>query len=182
LSLGSVLPSVSDFNLLYSNHFLYQGSVEFYYRASSGLVNTHNGQLANGVFKFLIDGVDQNAVSDHLLQGMWIPITRDIPPGFHTLEWKYTKYNNLPGQPMEDLAAEIEYIKIKGVSYSVRECVRCHKGIANEAQSRCITCSANEYHDDLVAEGGECVKCPGNTFSPPGSVGEYACKPRTPCT
>jgi hypothetical protein len=34
---------------------------------------------------------------------------------------------------MEDLAAEIEYIKITGVTSSTRECKICNKGIANIA-------------------------------------------------
>ena len=32
---------------------------------------------------------------------------------------------------MEDLAAEIQYIKVRGVSYSQRECKKCHNGVAN---------------------------------------------------
>jgi hypothetical protein len=32
---------------------------------------------------------------------------------------------------MDDLAAEIEYIQIKGVSASPRKCQKCTRGIAN---------------------------------------------------
>jgi hypothetical protein len=32
---------------------------------------------------------------------------------------------------MEDLAAEIEFIKITGVTLATRECKKCNKGIAN---------------------------------------------------
>ena len=35
------------------------------------------------------------------------------------------------GESSEDLAAEIEYIKIKGVSHAPRECRPCYKGYAN---------------------------------------------------
>jgi len=61
-----------------------------------------------------------------LLTGFWIPIDRDILPGFHTLEWQYSRYINIMGESSEDLAAEIEYIKIKGISYATRECKPCH--------------------------------------------------------
>ena len=57
---------------------------------------------------------------------------------------------------MEDLAAEIEYIKIKGVQAATRECKKCNKGIASVLQNRCITCGPNEYLDDLSVSGGEC--------------------------
>lgn len=82
---------------------------------------------------------------------------------------------------MEDLAAEIQYIKVKGVSYSNKECKKCHKGIANFEQSRCEVCPKNEYLDDLAAAGGECKKCPETHFSPPGSIGISSCQERKPC-
>ena len=56
--------------------------VEFRYRANTKIIN---GKMANGIFKFYIDGVDQNVVSDHLMSGMWIPIQRDVSPGFHVM-------------------------------------------------------------------------------------------------
>ena len=54
--------------------------------------------MANGIFKFTIDGVDQNVVSDHLMSNLWIPIERDVTPGFHIMEWRFSKYNNLVEQ------------------------------------------------------------------------------------
>jgi len=50
---------------------------------------------------------------------------------------------------MEDIAAEIEYILVKGVSYATRECQKCHSGVPNLEQKRCEQCPANEYLDDL---------------------------------
>jgi len=83
---------------------------------------------------------------------------------------------------MEDLAAEIEYIKIKGVSSSTRECKKCNKGIANFQQNRCVTCGPNEYLDDLSASGGECKQCPEGTYSPSNSYGASSCLKKLPCT
>ena len=117
------------------------------------------------------------------MSGMWIPIERDVSPGFHVMEWRYSKYNNLVEQfQMEDLAAEIQYIKVKGVSYTPKECKKCHKGIANFEQSKCEVCPKNEYLDDLAAAGGDCKKCPETHYSPPGSIGLASCIPRKPCT
>ena len=83
---------------------------------------------------------------------------------------------------MEDLAAEIEFIKITGVSSSTRECKKCNKGIANMQQNRCVTCGPNEYLDDLAAAGGECKKCSDSTYSPSNSYGADSCLPKLPCT
>jgi len=49
----------------------------------------------NGIFQFLVDGVDQNAAADRLQQGLWVTVRRDVLPGFHKLQWVYTKYANL---------------------------------------------------------------------------------------
>ena len=32
---------------------------------------------------------------------------------------------------MEDLAAEIEYIQVKGIMYAQKECTKCHNGVPN---------------------------------------------------
>ena len=47
---------------------------------------------------------------------------RDVDLGFHQLKWVYQRYVNLPDYSMEDLAAELEYIKILGVDYTPRSC------------------------------------------------------------
>ena len=54
------------------------------------------------------------------------------------MEWKFSKYNNVGEEAMEDIAAEIEHILIKGVAYSPRECQKCHSGIPNLSQDRCV--------------------------------------------
>lgn len=49
-------------------------------------------------------------------------VSRTIQPGFHKFEWQYIKYNNFKNYSMEDLAAEIEYFVVKGISYSPQKC------------------------------------------------------------
>jgi hypothetical protein len=51
---------------------------------------------------------------------------------------------------MEDLAAEIEYLLIKGVKYAQTECSKCNKGIPNQMMNRCLPCLENTYLDDLA--------------------------------
>jgi hypothetical protein len=51
------------------------------------------------------------------------------------------------GESSEDLAAEIEYIKIKGISHAPRECKPCHYGVANDDKTRCLLCMKNEFLD-----------------------------------
>ncbi len=80
------------------------------------------------------------------------------------------------GESSEDLAAEIEYIKIKGVSYAPRECKPCHQGLANDDKTRCLLCMKNEFLEK-TGEFDECKKCPKNTFSPSGSLGIESCLP-----
>ena len=108
---------------------------------------------------FYIDGLDQNIASDHLMAGNWIDVNRDIAPGYHHMEWKYARYVNIgnDGEAMtEDVAAEIEFIRIKGIQHSDRQCHRCKNGVANLLADRCDQCRVNEYLDDLAATGGEC--------------------------
>ena len=56
------------------------------------------------------------------MSGIWMTVERSVQPGFHKFEWQYLKYNNIKNYSMEDLAAEIEYIIVKGVSYSPKTC------------------------------------------------------------
>lgn len=133
--------SISSYYLEYSDNFLYRGSIEFKYRANTRLINRESSSVVNGIFTFTIDDIDQNVGSDYFESGMWNVIERELPPGPHRLVWKYTRYNNLDaGQSMEDLAAEIEYIKIKGVSYTQRECSVCKNGVPNDFRNRCQLC------------------------------------------
>lgn len=135
-----------SYSIEYSGNFLFPGTVEFRYRASSKLIN---GLVRNGVFKFYIDGIDQNVASDYLLSGLWMTIERDVTVGFHQMKWVYQRYINLPNFSMEDLAAELEYVKIKGVSFATKECSVCNKGVPNLEQDRCLPCMRNQYLDDL---------------------------------
>jgi hypothetical protein len=61
---------ISQYVISYSDTFLYNGMVEFRYRANTMI----SGNVTNGLFAFYVDGVNQNVVSDHLMSGMWIPI------------------------------------------------------------------------------------------------------------
>jgi hypothetical protein len=81
----------------------------------------------------------------------------------------------MPNFSMEDLAAEIEYVLIRGTQYAARECVKCNQGVPNQEQSRCETCLKNQYLDDLQIAGGACQDCPPGTFSPTGSIGAGSC-------
>jgi len=91
---------------------------------------------------------------------------------------------------MDDLAAEIEYIQVKGVSATTKKCQKCTRGVAHEDQNRCVVCPANEYLDpsandeaaELGAGGGVCKKCPADKYSPSNSYGAASCIPRKPCT
>jgi hypothetical protein len=50
-----------------------------------------------------------------LTNGQWETKFRDIEPGFHQMSWVYARYTNLQIEdPMDDLAAEIEFIEIRG--------------------------------------------------------------------
>ena len=179
---GSNESTISSYYLEYSDNFLYPGSIEFKYRANVRLINLMSNSIVNGIFTFSIDGVDQNVGADYFMSGIWNTVIRDIPPGPHRLVWKYTRYNNVDAdQSQEDLAAEIEYIKIKGVSYTSRQCSVCNNGVPNQERSRCLQCMANQYLDDLSLMGGQCKKCPEGTYSPPGARGEAACKAMEPC-
>ena len=40
------------------------------------------------------------------------------------MQWIYTRYDDM--EDSQDLAAEIEYIMIKGTSYAATECLTCH--------------------------------------------------------
>ena len=112
-------PELSVYQLSYGDTFLYKGKVEFKYRANTALINH---KTPNGIFKFTIDGKHKKPLSDHLLQGQWVTVSYEVPPGFHRFEWSYSKYVNLQFETMEDLNAEIEYIKITGTSYSPHTC------------------------------------------------------------
>ena len=138
-----------------------------------------SNDVTNGLFAFYIDDVNQNVVSDHLMSGLWIPIQRDVTAGFHVFYWMYTKYDDMDDS--EDLAAEIEYIKIKGTSYSTQECQTCHLGVANFDNTRCETCLANQYFKDSGILGTFCLDCTPDKFSPPGSVGKESCRKRKAC-
>ena len=80
---------------------------------------------------------------------------------------------------MEDLAAEIEFIKIKGISYTPRECTKCKHGIANKDNTLCNPCPVNTYFD---ASSEDCHDCPADHYSVSGSVGGDSCVRREPCT
>jgi hypothetical protein len=131
------MPEMQEYVLRYSETFLVHGTVDFKYRAYTKIINKH---IKSGVMSFFIDGIDQNIASDHLMAGTWIDVGRDVDPGFHHMEWRYRKYLNVgsvDGKMTEDAAAEIEFIRIKGIKHSDRECRRCRNGVANMMADRC---------------------------------------------
>ena len=171
---------LAEYKLVMHETFLFKGSIEFRYRANAALINGY--ATPNGVFKFFIDGQDMRVVSDHFLQGQWITSKFDIPAGFHTLEWAYMKYLNLHGESHEDLAAEIEWMRVVGTQYTPLECTACGRGVSNEKHTKCEACPINSYLDDLDAKGGKCEPCPEGTYSHAGSYGVASCKQQKPCT
>lgn len=111
-------PEIQVYKLQFQDHFIRDGEVEFHYRAST---KTLQEGIQNGVFQFLIDGEDQQVVEEAYLAGLWQRISTVVPAGFHTLEWRYARYTHLEDHILtEGVAAEIEYIKIKGISYTPR--------------------------------------------------------------
>lgn len=102
---------VVEYLIDYNDFFKDNGSVEFKFRANSKLIS---GLVRNGQFKFYIDGVDQVVQEDYVVAGLWKTVERSVNKGYHTMRWVYTRYINLPDDSMEDLAAEIEYLIIKG--------------------------------------------------------------------
>lgn len=71
-----------EYYLTYSDTFLYDGKVEFRYRANSKMID---GKLLNGLFKFTIDGVDQMATPTVQTSGIWTDVDREVTAGFHKL-------------------------------------------------------------------------------------------------
>lgn len=176
MTAGGLRPEVQVYKLQFQDHFIREGAVEFHYRAST---KTLPGGIQNGVFQFLVDGVDQQVVEAAYLAGLWQRISTVVPAGFHTLEWRYSRYTSLEERIMvEDLAAEIEYIKIKGVSYTPRECTKCKKGIANENRTLCEPCPINKYYDEATSD---CLPCPRDTYAKMDAHGRYSCVRRAPC-
>ena len=97
--------------------FLLDGSIEFRYRANTALLDDY--RTPNGVFQFIVDGEDQGATNDYLIQGQWITDKFEVSSGFHTLEWVYLKYINLfESESHTHLAAEIEWIRIVGTNFA----------------------------------------------------------------
>lgn len=80
---------------------------------------------------------------------------------------------------MEDLAAEIEYIKIKGVSYTPRECKKCQRGRPNENSTLCEPCPMYRYYDE---QSSKCQACRSGTYAKMDKHGVYSCVKSEPCT
>lgn len=59
------------------------------------------------------------------------------------MEWNYKKISEL--NVNDDLSAEIEFIKVKGIKLLNNKCQECPSGVANEDGSKCVMCKVNEY-------------------------------------
>ena len=95
-----------DYDLTYPVYFTEQGVVTFKYRKDS----ISFMETSYGVFKFLIDGEVQ-MLDDDMTKNEFQTVTfPDIPPGLHTLVWRYTKLNKLP--LTEFMESEIEVSKV----------------------------------------------------------------------
>lgn len=164
--------------MTYSDTFLYGGTVNFRFRALTKLIE---GTMQNGIFKFKIDDVDQKVAEDYRTTGVWTDIQRPVSPGSHKLQWSFLKYNNLKEYSQDDVAAEIEYIKIHGVRYAPTSCRMCGRGVANSDHTKCEPCPPNTYLEDMAAAGGKCLECPTGTYSPSNTVGRDSCLKRKAC-
>lgn len=82
--------------------------------------------FSNGDFKFSVDDTVM-LLDTNLNNNDWQIFKADnIEPGMHTFTWVYSKWNE-EGQSVFQ-TAEIEYIKITGINYAAKECLKCKQG------------------------------------------------------
>ena len=162
-----------NYDLTYPVYFDEPGHVHFVYRKDS-----LGGNENLSVFKFLID--DKEYLSDareNTLEEVWEDYgIKEIPRGFHTLTWRYRKFQSLPFT--EFFGAEIESIVVRGRhSNRLTECYPCWLGHSKAGSGECQLCPANSFfHVDEMEGEHFCAPCPPGYYSPKGSVGEYSCQ------
>jgi hypothetical protein len=67
------------------------------------------------------------------------------------------------------------------MEFAAKECLKCSLGWSQPGSSRCSLCSAN-YYIDTNSTNRDCVHCPNDTYSFPGSIGIDSCIEMSACT
>ena len=165
-----------DFDLSYPVYFEEEGSVTFRYRKDS----IGSSEFTYGTFQFLIDDLAQIEDREFGSTDWQDGSVDEIPAGYHSLVWRYTKLNVLPYT--EFMEAEIEQITVRGRhSDRVTQCFPCRLGHSMPGSAKCDLCEENHFF--FVDESFDyfCKPCDTGYYSTKGSVGELACQPRRPC-
>ena len=129
----------------------------------------------------MIDGEQQLKDNDQKRKGWQVTKIDQIPPGYHTLTWRYTKLNIIPFT--EFMESEIESITVRGRhSNRLTQCYPCNLGHSSPGSGKCKLCPENSYFY-VSEENSEyyCAKCPEGYFSAEGSVGVVSCQRKRAC-
>ena len=96
----------------------------------------------------------------------------EIPAGYHSLVWRYTKLNVIPYTEFMD--AEIEQITVHGRhSDRVTQCFPCNLGHSMPGSAKCDLCEENQFFFiNEVTNEFFCKPCDSGYYSSMGSVGE----------
>jgi len=98
-----------DFDLSYPVYFDEEGSITFKYRKDS--IGT--AETTYGVFKFFIDGEVQMQDSDWKKNDWQVFTIDEIPRGYHSLVWRYTKLNMIPYTEFMEAEIEVSYLSAR---------------------------------------------------------------------
>lgn len=107
------------FELTYNAYLRTAGSIEFKYRKDS-----KRTYIVNGEFKFAVN--NKEVLLDYKVakQSDWEVFKYALPqPGMYTFTWIYTKYSEKT--LTESMGAELEYVKISGLDYNPKQCIKC---------------------------------------------------------
>eukprot|EP01103_Thecamoeba_quadrilineata_P000151 TRINITY_DN10121_c0_g1_i1.p1 TRINITY_DN10121_c0_g1~~TRINITY_DN10121_c0_g1_i1.p1 ORF type:complete len:939 (+),score=66.86 TRINITY_DN10121_c0_g1_i1:36-2852(+) len=152
----------------YDNHYLNNylsfslvlvtpGTLSFSYKVSAqwgsdGLLFTSNGVLFFGT-------------SD--THGLWVDYTVDLSPGFHRVEWSYTKDKSISGGADK---AWIRRLEVTGLKRP-HDCKVCPDGTYSlDGATSCLPCSSS-------SDNPRCQKCTSEQYSLLGGT----CLPLLPC-
>lgn len=97
----------------------------------------------------------------------------------YTFTWIYTKYSEKLMTEM--MAAEIEYVKITGMEYNPKQCLKCKQGWSQIGSDRCSLCGAKSYIELSPDKVQLCKPCPPGYTSAPSSIGLGSCEKMRPC-
>jgi len=165
---------VSGLNLLYQTELkLYlnlvtHGGISFRYKeASENWYFTKNGE-----WEVLVDG--RVASFDATESYSWHEKKIQLQKGSHEVVFIYQAF--LDQNNIQDLKAQISYIKVQGTDFAALKCYDCPQVGNFPGSDKCFICPANYYF-----ENKECKACPANKYSLPGSTSLDSCKEKAPC-